>query len=372
MFISSSDDNVDFRSMSPERRAAAYIQLALVDTVDQERIPRELKDVDQWVNRAGKVPKQPSGRNASHSDPTTWSAFDDVYRSFAPIGYVFSEADPYVGIDFDGCRDPETGEIASWARNELDRLNSYSEISPSGTGIKTFVRADALEEGKELLVDAPSIEGKRAAIEVYSYIRYFTVTGCRLDEYSHGIEERRDVVGDILLKYKPAPRPVNESPRVPRVRSADDEHKVAERAAKYISRMPVAISGQGGDNATFKVACRLILGFDLDQETAFEVISEWNLACEPPWSEYRLRRNLERADKQPGERGYLRDEPLDKTDNVPFFEGPSKETFFPPAGQDPHATIGITTALIKGPGRALFRVAARCTAVVLLLMVEGR
>ena len=30
------------------------------------------------------------------------------------------------------------------------------------------------------------------------------------------------------------------------------------------------------------------------------------------------------------------------------------------------------TALIKGPGRALFRVAARCTAVVLLLMVEGR
>jgi hypothetical protein len=75
--------------------------------------------------------------------------------------------------------------------------------------------------------------------------------------------------------------------------------------------MPVSISGSGGHNAAFHVACTLVLGFGLSQEEAFRVMADWNQACRPPWSEKELRHKLADAEKQPGERNYLRDAPRD-------------------------------------------------------------
>ncbi len=49
-------------------------------------------------------------------------------------------ATPYTGIDFDGCRDPQTGTIEPWAQIWIDQLASYTEISKSETGCKTWVR----------------------------------------------------------------------------------------------------------------------------------------------------------------------------------------------------------------------------------------
>lgn len=87
-----------------------------------------------------KVPCQPNGSEAKSNKAVTWSTFDDVSRRFESggydgIGYVFSEDDDFVGIDLDGCRDPATGDIAAWARGVIDPLDSYSEVSPSGSGV---------------------------------------------------------------------------------------------------------------------------------------------------------------------------------------------------------------------------------------------
>jgi hypothetical protein len=58
-------------------------------------------------------------------------------------GFVFdAERDGIAGIDLDGCRDPTTGEIAEWAMKIVRSINSYTEISPSGTGVKIFCRVD--------------------------------------------------------------------------------------------------------------------------------------------------------------------------------------------------------------------------------------
>lgn len=51
------------------------------------------------------------------------------------VGFVFTRDDPFVGIDLDHCRDPETGKIKPWALEIVAKLNSYSEVSPSGTGL---------------------------------------------------------------------------------------------------------------------------------------------------------------------------------------------------------------------------------------------
>ncbi len=59
------------------------------------------------------------------------------------------------------------------------------------------------------------------------------------------------------------------------------------RARAYVSRMPAAISGQQGHRATWAaaLACK---GFGLTVSQTLSVLREYNLRCEPPWSEKEL------------------------------------------------------------------------------------
>jgi hypothetical protein len=49
------------------------------------------------------------------------------------------------------------------------------------------------------------------------------------------------------------------------------------------------------------------LEFDLNPDSAFQVLVEWNRGCQPPWSENELRHKIDDAGKQPGTRGFLLD-----------------------------------------------------------------
>jgi hypothetical protein len=68
-----------------------------------------------------------------------------------------------------------------------------------------------------------------------------------------------------------------------------------ERAMRYLTSVPPAIAGQHGDVHTFRVCCRLVRGFALDDDQALHVLSEWNTRCEPPWSPAELLDKLHRA-----------------------------------------------------------------------------
>jgi primase-polymerase (primpol)-like protein len=157
-------------------------------------IPLELRDRPQWVcwawnrridektdkGRWTKVPINPlTGKQASVTDPTTWGSFKDAYKRHRAgktdgVGFVFTEADPFCGVDLDGCRDPETGQIDSWAQELIDDLDSYTEVSPTGTGLKIFVKATK-----------PGAKCKAAfgtgEVEIHDHARYFTVTGHSFD-----------------------------------------------------------------------------------------------------------------------------------------------------------------------------------------------
>jgi len=149
--------------------------------VRADKVPIELKRTPQWVawklenrnDRLAKVPYSPrTGRLASTTDPLTWGTFDDaleVLGRYEGLGFVFSSADPYSGIDLDGCVEPETGEISQWALEVVRSVDSYTELSPSGTGLHIFVRGRL-----------PS-SVKRPEIEMYSHSRFFTVTGHKVE-----------------------------------------------------------------------------------------------------------------------------------------------------------------------------------------------
>ena len=98
-------------------------------------------------------------------------------------------------------------------------------------------------------------------------------------------------------------------PRRP-ARAAKSEPPVVEgdafeRARAYISRCEPAVSGQGGHGQTFKVACHLVLGFQLGEAVAMELLAEFNERCKPPWSERELAHKVRSAMQQDGPRGYL-------------------------------------------------------------------
>jgi putative DNA primase/helicase len=143
--------------------------------VTVENIPEELGIRPQWVvwkavgEKPHKVPYSArSGRKASSTDLLTWSTFQEALEAYengdyAGLGFVFSSADPYTGIDLDDCVD-EDGEIALWAMEIVHYFDSYTELSATGTGLHIIVRGDGPNR-------------RKGDVEVYSSKRFFTVTG---------------------------------------------------------------------------------------------------------------------------------------------------------------------------------------------------
>jgi hypothetical protein len=82
---------------------------------------------------------------------------------------------------------------------------------------------------------------------------------------------------------------------------------LAERIRLYMDKVPGAISGHGGHNATFKAACKLVQGFALSPAEAMPFFLEWNLKCVEQWSLAELQHKLESAANTSGPVGYLRD-----------------------------------------------------------------
>jgi putative DNA primase/helicase len=91
-----------------------------------------------------------------------------------------------LGVDIDLCRDPRTGQIAEWAREIILELNSYTEVSPSETGLKIFVFG-CLPAGARH--KTAYVTGQ---IECYSDKRFFAVTDRHLEGTPATIEQRQE------------------------------------------------------------------------------------------------------------------------------------------------------------------------------------
>jgi hypothetical protein len=70
-----------------------------------------------------------------------------------------------------------------------------------------------------------------------------------------------------------------------------------EQARAYIAAIPGAVSEQGGHSAAYAVASRLVQDFNLPDDTALDLMQEWNATCSPPWTEKELRHKIEDARK---------------------------------------------------------------------------
>jgi hypothetical protein len=75
---------------------------------------------------------------------------------------------------------------------------------------------------------------------------------------------------------------------------AGSESYTLPQARAYLAKVHGAVSGAGGHNATFRVAC-LLVRFNLLEAQTWALLCEWNTRCQPPWSERELRHKLDDA-----------------------------------------------------------------------------
>ena len=266
-------------------------------------VPHALLSKPNWIlwrNENGrKIPYQADGRCAKSNDATTWDTYLNVLQrqnGYTGLGYVFDGSGLF-GIDLDGCVYPD-GVIAPWAAEIIQQFSTTAEFSPSGTGVHLY-GLGTVGAGRKTAVDATFVApGKQPGIEVYDRGRYFAFTGRLLPGLPTEPVDCQAALDKLIQRFWPAPKSGARVPAGPRT-------DIAERAARYLATIPGAVSGCGGHNATFRVACVLILGFGLRPEAAFPLLAEWNEKCEPPWSEKELWHKLGDADKKEGSRGWL-------------------------------------------------------------------
>lgn len=174
-----------------------------------EAIPQSLIERNQWVawrstkrpnGKTSKIPVDPhTGGPASTTKPSTWGSFDQAWaccqeKSLAGIGFVFSDGDPFVGIDLDDCLDPGTSTILPWAKEIIRTFDSYTEISPSGKGVHILVKGTLPGPGK-----------KTGAREIYDRSRFFTMTGNILEGVRQTIEQSQQAVTDFYRSLSDQP-----------------------------------------------------------------------------------------------------------------------------------------------------------------------
>jgi putative DNA primase/helicase len=244
--------------------------------LDIASIPAALRERPQWVcwkyiERDGKQTKCPlnarGGGRADSTDPKTWSSFDDAVAAwrtgrYAGIGYVFAADDPFCGIDLDGCID-DAGNIVPSAREVISSLNSYSEISPSGRGLKVFIagcKPDSAHCKSKVIVGFKETE-------VYDRDRFFTVTGQRVAGTTAEVEKRQAELTALCDRLWPKKSQPQWSDTMASAEFIGDDDALIHRAGaaqngeKFKRLWAGDTSLHGGDNSAADLALCNLLAF---------------------------------------------------------------------------------------------------------------
>lgn len=156
-------------------------------------IPQELKDGARWCVwkrevRGGKPTKVPynalTNKRAETNDPSTFCAFelaDEAYMidsDYNGIGILVGNG--FTGIDIDHC--VTDGEPSDFAVSICEMMRSYTEFSPSKTGLRIIL------QGEDLAYDRENYYLKNPNNGVELYVsgmtnRFLTITGNTLFNY---------------------------------------------------------------------------------------------------------------------------------------------------------------------------------------------
>jgi putative DNA primase/helicase len=204
------------------------------------RPPAELVALPQWVvwrpevvegrRKPTKRPYLGVGIPAKTNEPTaTFLTYDEAHRlaaeGFAGVGFVFTPGDPYVGVDLDHCRDPESKAIKPWAKAIIADLDSYTEVSPSGTGVHIIARGVLAPDARHRW----KADDAGGEIEVYDRVRYFTFSSQVIDGLAE-IKYQQAAIDQLIARAPSKTASALIDPPAPRLTDLSDQ-EVLQRIA---------------------------------------------------------------------------------------------------------------------------------------------
>ncbi len=231
------------KPLSPKERILRSKQKPALLKIQPENIPDELKAIPQYIpwgwrwddakGRWGKPPLDWGGNKSNPHSPANWRSFDDALaaviantRDFSGLGLSMGDGSGYVGFDIDDCRDPVSGVLSAEAQAIVDDLDTYVEVSPSGCGIKGWLRGD---------FDSSKYAPKKGNYEAYRAGRYFTVTGHSLGNRTIAkVGPKFYAFLDKHLAKESTPKPAAKSQSSYADRDPDETLRLAAEAIKHL------------------------------------------------------------------------------------------------------------------------------------------
>lgn len=258
-------------------------QLPALLPVTVAGIPASMLDTPRWApwravwnakkKKYDKIPHRADRPTSGLSNRSTrgWSAFHDALQAyqrnlaggpiydrdgqrihFGGVGYVMSGAHGLIAVDLDHC--VQDGEVALWAAEVVAKLDSYTEVSPSGTGLRVMIEGE---------LDRDWVNHD-VGIEVYggSDARFVTITGAKLPGSPSRVRKPRPGAMDqITARYRKVKADANiEDLHLPALLPADELPEIADleippHARNFLLEGPTP--GQDRSQALF--ACSIAL-----------------------------------------------------------------------------------------------------------------
>ena len=153
----------------------------------------------RYEERDGRMTKPPlnphTGFRGDVTDPIQWTDYETAlgahqsgrYRSNG-ISVVVHPDSGLVGLDLDHCI--VDGKFSEEAQEIVDGVCSYSEISPSGEGVRIFLYGKLPDKGR-----------RRGNFECYDKGRHLTVTGNHIRETPKDINRDQEVIDWFHKKF---------------------------------------------------------------------------------------------------------------------------------------------------------------------------
>lgn len=174
-------------------------------------IPESLRELNRWglwqyqLNDKEtiwtKAPVDANGFPVNLCNPENHRPFDAVIALHRPgvdgLGVGFALGENVAGVDLDDCRDVTTGELTPEAADIVRRLNSYTEVSPSGAGVKIFVTGTLPANHST----SNETDNQAKTVEIYTRGRYFALTGQHLAGTPLTVEDRQQELTAVWTEY---------------------------------------------------------------------------------------------------------------------------------------------------------------------------
>lgn len=148
-----------------------------------QNLPKDLKEngrfylwcYEEQNGRTTKIPYQVSGKRASSKNISHFANFAEVLKAAAQYdGIGMGVFAPFASLDIDNC--VLDGRLSELAEDVISTLDSYTEYSPSGSGVRIILKVEGFSFDKSCYY----INNRKIGLEVYvpgTTKQYVSLTG---------------------------------------------------------------------------------------------------------------------------------------------------------------------------------------------------